>query len=170
MKLIILACFLVVLYGCTMNQDAISSTEPYDNDYVSSASVMYHYMDYYVKGDELKKAMNSNEGISIISTLNYDTTSNSALFNLEMVDMKYIIATFTSENQTLLNLKNRPQAMITFLKYEMDERERLNYVGAKLLIDYVFLEEDVFGFQTSYERLLSENEYLFRIVEIRPLG
>lgn len=169
MKTLIIACFLIVLYACTIEDDE-SIEGMYENDYVSSSSIMYHYMEYYIKGEELKKAMNSNEGICVVSTLNYDSTSNSALFNLEMVDIKYIIGRFNSDNQTLKNLKNKPQGMITFLKYEVDEKERFDYVGAKILFDYIFLENDLSSFQTTYERLLAENEVLFRIVEIRPLG
>lgn len=169
MKILIIACFLIVLYACT-GAESVNVDEVYENDYASSASVMYHYMDYYIKGDELKAAINSQEGICIVSTLNKDNTSNSALFNLEMVDVKYIIGKFSSENQTLLNLKNKPQGMITFLQYKVDEKELFNYVGAKILFDYIFVSEDISNFETSYERLLAEDEVLLRIVEIRPLG
>ena len=169
MSIFVIMCLLLVLNAC-VSEEPLNKEEIYENDYVSSSSVLYQYMDYYLKGDELKKAINSNKGICIVSTLNSDGTSNSSLFNLEMLDTKYIIAEFYSDNQTFLNLKNKPQGMIVFLQYKVDEKERFNYVGAKILFDYIYIEEDITNFETSYARLLKEREALFRIVEIRPLG
>lgn len=170
MRRVIMVILLVILMGCQSEEMNVNKDEIYANDYVSSASTVYQYMDYYVKGNELIKAINSKEGVCVFATLNTDGTSNTAIFTMEMVDSKYMIVHFIGENQTLRNLQNKPQGMITYLQYKKDVNQVFNYIGAKIIVDFLFLKDDISSFEISYERELQGAEYLLRIVEIRPLG
>lgn len=163
--------WLLFMIGCSVEREIPKDhnvSKPSDQN--TSSSVTYHYLDHYIKNEKLIEAINSDQGVCIVSTINLDMSSNAAIFNIEMISTKYMIITFKNDNQTLNNLKNRPQGIVTFLQYSPQEKEAFEYVGAKLLFTYLSWDDDVTVFESVYERILQPNEHLLMIIEIRPLG
>lgn len=169
MRTYIVILLMLVLTSCA-SKECVVNKYPYDADYQYSASVVYNYMDYYLKGNELVKSVNDNKGILSIATINPDNTPNTSFFSMVMLDTSYAIATFNRENQTSINLRYIPQAMITYTEYRNDQNGILNYVGARIIVDCLVYEDDISKVEMNYGITLRENQYLFKIVEIRPLG
>ena len=169
MKLSMFFILLFLLSACT-SKECTTNKYPYDGNYQYSASVVYNYMDYYLKGDALINSINKNNGMLSISTLNEDNTSNASFFSMIMLDKHYAIATFNTDNQTSINLKIKPQAMITYVEYKKDEHNILDYIGARIIIDALIYEDDILKFQTDYGVSIKDNQFVFKIREIRPLG
>lgn len=166
-KYIVLIVFL--LCGCK-REECVVNKYPYEANYKYSASIVYNYMDYYLKGKELMKSINNSKGMLSISTINPDNTSNVSFFTMMMPNNSYAIATFQNDNQTAINLRYKPQAMITYIEYRDDTNDYLNYVGARIIVDCLIYEDDISAFETAYGINVKENQYVFKILEIRPLG
>ena len=95
---------------------------------------------------------------------------NVSFFTMIMPNTSYAIATFQYDNQTAINLRYKPQAMITYIEYRDDIDDYLNYVGARIIVDCLLYEDDIKAFETAYGINVKENQFVFKILEIRPLG
>lgn len=168
-KRVICLMLVILISGCD-EKECVVDKYPFDVDYKYSASVVYNYMDYYLKGDKLVKAINQNKGLVSIATTNPDNTSNVSYFQLTMLDTSYAIASFNQSNQTYVNLRYIPFGMITYVEYKVDDYNVLNYVGARLVVELVRYEDDIMNFEKAYGISLKDNQFVFKIIEIRPLG
>lgn len=165
----VIGLMILLLLGCS-KQECVINKYPYESNYKYSASIVYNYMDYYLKGKELMKSINNSKGMLSIATINPDNTTNVSFFTMIMPNTSYAIASFSYDNQTAMNLHYKPQAMITYVEYRDDINDYLDYVGARIIVDCLIYDDDISAFEKAYGINVKDNEYVFKIKEIRPLG
>ncbi len=138
-------------------------------DAFTSASVTDYYTSSSWTGKTLGDAIANRDGAWTIATVNPDGSPNIAVAVFGALDAETLML-HLAPNQTGENIIRTGQAMAIIYKYTPDLTidKSLRNQGAKLVLETVSPAEHQ-TYQERYESV-SPSTYVFRIVEIRPLG